>query len=67
MTEAREEAGPRGFEQELDAVAVRDARVVDLGYEHRALRVHEQMTLCSFDLLGPYSMPRSLPPTRPWS
>jgi hypothetical protein len=44
------------LEQELDAVAVRDARVVDLGYEHQALGVHEQMSLSSFDLLGSYSI-----------
>jgi hypothetical protein len=44
------------IQQELDAVAVRDAGVVDLGYEHQALGVHEQMSLSSFDLLGSYSI-----------
>jgi hypothetical protein len=39
MGEALEEAGPRGLEQQLDAVAIGDVRPVDLGDEHQALRV----------------------------
>ena len=47
------ETGARcGPEQELDAVAIRDVRAMDLGHEHQALSVHEQMTLSAFDLLG---------------
>jgi hemin uptake protein HemP len=57
VTEALEEAGPRGFEQELCAIiAVGDVRPVDLGHEHQSLGVQEQMTLSSFDLLGPFSI-----------
>jgi hypothetical protein len=53
--EARETGARRGSEQELDAVAIRDVRAVDLGHEHQALGAHERMTLASFDLLASYS------------
>src|SRR5215212_5022865 len=42
----------RGFEQELDAVAVLDVRAVDLGFEHQALGVYQEVALPSLHLLG---------------
>src|SRR5215217_2949693 len=52
MREAREEADPRGFEQELDAIAIGDVRRVNLGHEYQTLGVYQKMTLSSLDLLG---------------
>jgi hypothetical protein len=53
VREALEEAGPRGFEQELDAVAIGDVRFVDLGHEHQPLGVHEQVALSALTFLAP--------------
>jgi hypothetical protein len=44
------------IQQELDALLVLDLCAVELGHEHQALGVNEQMTLAPLDLLGPYSI-----------
>jgi hypothetical protein len=36
---------------------------MDLRFEDEALSVHQQLTFAALDLLSPYSMPRSSPPT----
>jgi hypothetical protein len=40
-------------QQELDALSVLDLCAMNPGFEHKSLRVDQQVALSSFDLLGP--------------
>jgi hypothetical protein len=41
------------IQQELDALPVLDLRAVEAGFDHQSLRIHQQVPLSAFDLLGP--------------
>jgi len=53
VREAPGETIPRGdLKQELDALPILDVCAVEARFEHQTLRIHQQMPLASFDLLG---------------